>query len=80
MRHYYAIEHAYGAHVVNNGVRANSIRRFDSEVERDRWITDGVFYSRQAGHRRVLKASDPRVRTMNRQVAEGLLAWEDDIR
>ena len=72
MRHYYAIEYAYGAHVVNNGVRADSIRRFSTRLERDWWVSHG------AKERDALMADDPRVRTMNHQAARGEMIWPEE--
>lgn len=58
---FYAIEYAYGRHVVNNGPRADTVLEFTSRRLRDAWGQDGPPHS-DAGCRDVLSARHPLVR------------------
>ena len=59
---FYAIEYAYGAHVINNGNRGDMALEFTSKRLRDAWVAAGNPDTNSAGHRAVLSARNPIVR------------------
>jgi hypothetical protein len=61
---FYAIEHAYGGNVVNNGQRADRVLEFSSRKLRDAWVADGP-----AKYRSKATARNPAVRKAD---------WKDD--
>jgi sulfur carrier protein ThiS len=66
---FYAIEHAYGGNVVNNGQRADRILEFSSRKLRDAWVADGPVYIDAPGYRSKAGARDSIVRKAD---------WKDD--
>jgi sulfur carrier protein ThiS len=66
---FYAIEHAYGGNVVNNGQRADRILEFSSRKLRDAWVADGPVYIAAPGYRSKAGARDSIVRKAD---------WKDD--
>jgi hypothetical protein len=64
---YYAIEYAYGAHVVNNnGGRVDTVHAFKSRATRDAWIDKGMPYMTSPGYREPLLARE--VRTVGQDI------------
>ena len=77
-RRYYAVEYAYGASVVNNGARADTVRRFATEAERGAWVSQSNPVN-QAGFRLPVKADHPAVRRLRRAEAEhGEQVWHQE--
>ena len=66
-RYWYGIEYAYGAHVVNNGNRADRIARFLTRAERDQWVSRGEPDTRTSGYRSALAANSPLMRAVLRR-------------
>lgn len=66
---FYAIEHAYGGNVVNNGARADRVLEFSSRKLRDAWVTGGTDYIDAPGYRSTATARNPAVRKAD---------WKDD--
>ncbi len=66
MRFWYAIEYAYGRHVLNNGLRGDLVYRFATKAERnsfvDRREREGVDVD-------PVRATDPRVKRALRYYA-----------
>ena len=58
---FYAIEHAYGRNVQNNGARADQIMMFTASKLRAAWVSDGVQLD-GPGNRAALIAADPRIK------------------
>lgn len=75
MRHYYAVEYAYGGSTVGSGLRANRLRRFKSEKARNAWVSEGDPYASRPASRDSIPASDPRIRS--RDAHDWLLIDED---
>ncbi len=75
-KHFYAIEYGYGSNVLNHGAgRADKVMRFDSEAERDEWVSQG---NPQVGpgERAALRSSHKLIRRVNgRQYAKWY--WEN---
>lgn len=40
-RKWYAIEHRYGATVMDNGTHIGALREFASRADRDAWVSNG---------------------------------------
>lgn len=59
---FYAIEYAYGAHVINNGNRGDRVLEFTSRRLRDAWVSAGNVYATNPGYRESLSARHPAVR------------------
>jgi hypothetical protein len=59
---FYAIEHAYGGSVVNNGQRADRVLEFSSRKLRDAWVADGPANMDASGYRSKATARNPAVR------------------
>jgi hypothetical protein len=66
---FYAIEHAYGGNVVNNGQRADRILEFSSRKLRDAWVANGPANIDAPGYRSKATARNPAVRKAD---------WKDD--
>lgn len=65
-RYCYAIEYAYGAHVINRGGVADKIYRFPTRQGRDHWVAMGSPYYTSPGFREAVAAADRRVRAVKR--------------
>lgn len=59
---WYAIEYAYGAHVVNNGNRADRVVEFSARRLRDAWVAAGAYSTTSPGYREIISARHPAVR------------------
>lgn len=60
---FYAIEYAYGSHVVNEGgARADKVYEFTAKRLRDAWVNDGTPNTTAPGYRATLSARHPLVR------------------
>lgn len=73
---YYAIEHAYGATMINRGQRPNLLIRFPSAASRDHWVQRGAVYFTEAGYREACGSRHPYVRYAQRHPEQ----WDDDGR
>jgi hypothetical protein len=65
-RTFYAIEYAYGRHVVNNGNRPDYIHRFNTVAERQRFLAERAGSEHDVDP---IDASDPLVRKALRYAA-----------
>lgn len=59
---FYAIEYAYGAHVINNGNRADRPYQFTRRELRDAWVQDGPPDTHASGYREALSSRNPAIR------------------
>jgi hypothetical protein len=75
---FYAIEHAYGSHiVVNNGNRADKVYEFSRRALRDAWVNDGPPDTTAPGVRTAASARHPLVRKALTAAYDGdVEAWE----
>ena len=68
---FYAIERAYGSHVVNNGNRADKVYQFTAKRLRDAWVAAGPWSSTESGYREIARATHPLVRSELRGAYDG---------
>lgn len=61
LQHWYAIEYAYGPEVINNGLRADTVREFPTRAERDAWVKQGAAF-RGPGWRQAIRSDGKAVR------------------
>jgi hypothetical protein len=73
---FYAIEHAYGGNVVNNGQRADRVLRFTSRRLRDAWVAAGPPEMSAPGYRDTIGARHPKVRKADYRENGDLEAWQ----
>lgn len=59
---FYAIEYAYGSHVINNGNRADRVLEFTAKRLRDAWVAAGNPNTTASGYRETISARAPQVR------------------
>lgn len=59
---FYAIEYAYGSHVVNNGNRPDRVYEFTARRLRDAWVAAGPPDVTASGYRSAVTARHPQVR------------------
>ena len=53
---FYAIEYAYGSHVINNGNRADRVLEFTAKRLRDAWVAAGNPNTTASGYRETISA------------------------
>ena len=72
MRHYYAIEHRYGANVCDrDGDHIGALHAFASRADRAAWVAQGNDYQDQPGARDALSTRRPAdKRAIRRTVSE----------
>jgi hypothetical protein len=74
---WYAVEHAYGSHVENNGNRADKVYEFTRRALRDAWIADGPPDLTAPGVRTAATSRSPMVRKALTTAYDGdSEAWE----
>jgi hypothetical protein len=73
---FYAIEHAYGGSVVNNGQRADRVLEFTSRRLRDVWVSAGPPEMSTPGYRDTISARHPKVRKAEWRENGDLEAWQ----
>jgi hypothetical protein len=72
---FYAIEYAYGSHVVNEGQRADKPYCFTARRLRDAWVNTGPFDTTAPGYRANASARHPLVRKADYLFDGDPLAW-----
>jgi len=72
-RFYYAIEHTYGGHVLQNGGHVGAVVRFGSAAERDEWIISGNAFFTRHGMREALL-------TRNRLDRRAISAYAEQVK
>lgn len=73
---FYALECAYGAHVVNDGQRADKAYSFTRRELRDAWVAAGPAATTAPGYREVLSARHPAIRKAHFVDDGDSLGWQ----
>ena len=76
---FYAVEYAYGSHVVNCGQRADLCYKFPNRQARGRWLQDGSWVQAPM-ERRPLPTTHPSLRALLRNCPNlSARTWADGV-